>query len=834
MDTLDAAVIDALPNPVYVKDSSGRYITVNAAWERYFGVGRELVLGQGALPGLEGASAARLERLDAELWESGGSQEFDAVLQTRQGPREALYSKTIVPGVGGRSPMLVGAIFDITARKQSERRRNMEHAVTRVLSDATNSADAITRVIQTICESLGWACGAHWCWDESAQLLRCTETWNIDDADVAEFVASAAQTVNEAPAWTGGAAPKTSTGGLVRRVWMEGAPIWFADVAQVPGFRRGAIAAKAGLHCAFGFPILASGNPLGMIEFYGRKIAEPDEALLGIVQAIGSQIGQFVKRRESELRSERFEAASLHKSQFLANMSHELRTPMNAIIGVSEMMLEDAADLGQEEQVEPLQRILRAAKHLLGLINDILDLSKIEAGKLELYTEDFDLKQVVEDVVSTVQPLAHKSGNQLVLECAPDLGSIRSDATRIKQALLNLASNAIKFTEKGTVTIRALRHKTGVETIVLQVRDTGIGIKPEQIGRLFQDFEQADASTTRRYGGTGLGLAISRRFCRMMGGDITVQSTPGKGSTFTIQLPAAGVPAAAQQAPSTAPQATTVVAKPSVAKQVSQVTQLLGATHGEATVLVVDDDPDVREFMSHFLERQGYAVATAANGIEALAKARELRPAAITLDVMMPDIDGWTVLAAIKGDPELAGIPVILMTIVDEKQRGYTLGATDYMVKPINRDRLAALLRKLCGRSTGRLLVVDDDEVSRGVMKAAVEREGWTVSEASHGRMALEQARAEKPDAVVLDLMMPEMDGFEFLDEFRKQEEWRSIPVLVVSALDLSAEERERLSGQVGTIIRKNGQDMERVLKEVSDTLAACIAGDSATGAAAA
>ena len=380
----------------------------------------------------------------------------------------------------------------------------------------------------------------------------------------------------------------------------------------------------------------------------------------------------------------------------------------------------------------------------------------------------------------------------------------------MRQALLNLASNAVKFTDKGTISITALRHAIpGSETIMLQVRDCGIGMTPEQIGRLFLDFEQADSSTTRKYGGTGLGLAISRRFCRMMGGDIIVQSVMGRGSTFTIQLPATGA--------SHAPHAQALVLPPSAAAPDK------AAGERGATVLVVDDEASVREFMLRFLERQGYAVITAANGIEALARAREHHPAAITLDVMMPDIDGWTVLAALKGDPDLADIPVILVTIVDEKQRGYTLGATDYLVKPVDRSRLAAILQSLCGRTAGRLLLVEDDANARAIMRSAVEREGWTVVEAEHGRVALECMELAQPDVILLDLMMPEMNGFEFLAVLRDRDAWREIPVIVVSALELTPADRQRLNGNVEAVIQKNGDNSEALLRQVSEKLAACI-----------
>jgi CheY-like chemotaxis protein/anti-sigma regulatory factor (Ser/Thr protein kinase) len=413
--------------------------------------------------------------------------------------------------------------------------------------------------------------------------------------------------------------------------------------------------------------------------------------------------------------------------------------------------------------------VLRAAKHLLALINDILDLSKIEAGKMDIHVESFAIAPLVGDVVQTIATMATKNGNQVVVDCAADLGTMRADQTRIRQALLNLASNANKFTERGTVTIGARRvTEAGREWVTMAVTDTGIGLTPEQMGKLFQEFVQADASTTRKYGGTGLGLAISRRFCQMMGGDITVTSELGRGSTFTIRVPA----------------------------EVGAV-QPAGAGRDGAAA----------------------RVATAHGGREGLRLARELHPAAITLDVMMPDLDGWTVLAAIKGDPELADIPVILVSIVDEKTRGYALGATDYMVKPIDRARLSGVLRHICGAVGRHVLLVDDDDTLRCGMRKALEQDGWEVSEAENGRVALARLTEARPDIIMLDLMMPEMDGFEFLVEMRSRAEWQDIPVLVVTAKDLTAEERSRLNGDVERVLQKGGAELDELLREIGRAL---------------
>jgi signal transduction histidine kinase/CheY-like chemotaxis protein len=514
------------------------------------------------------------------------------------------------------------------------------------------------------------------------------------------------------------------------------------------------------------------------------------------------------KRYEETLTAARDAAdeANRTKSGFLANMSHELRTPLNAIIGVTEMLQEDARDLKRDDEIEPLERVLGAGRHLLTLINDILDLSKIEAGRMELHVESFSVTQLIGDAVKTVETLAAKNANRVVTDCSPALEPMQADQMRVRQALLNLLSNANKFTERGTITINARQQiENGQSWITIAVTDSGIGMTAEQMGKLFQEFSQADSSMTRKYGGTGLGLAISRRFCQMMGGDILVESELGRGSTFTMRLPRimgrVQDVAAAQDGSARSPSAASLDAP---------------------LILVVDDDQTVREVIKRFLERVGYAVVTASGGQEGLRLARNLRPAAITLDVMMPDLDGWTVLTAIKGDPELASIPVILMTIVDEKNRGYSLGAYEYLVKPINRDKLAEVLRNVCGSVGGHVLVIDDDDTVRRGMRLALEPAGWKVTDAENGQIALDRLAATRPDAIILDLMMPEMDGFEFLEELRRRAEWRDIPVVVVTGRDLTEEDRSRLNGAVERIIQKI--DRDTMLQELHGELSKCIA----------
>ena len=506
------------------------------------------------------------------------------------------------------------------------------------------------------------------------------------------------------------------------------------------------------------------------------------------------------------------ETANRTKSLFLANMSHELRTPLNAIVGYSEMLQEEAVERHLEDFGSDLQKISMSGRHLLGLINDILDLSKIEAGKMELSLETFDIAALVAEVASTIGMQADKNGNALEISHVPEIGVMRGDLSKVRQGLFNLVSNAAKFTRNGRIKVLAERiDMDGSEWICFRVSDTGIGLSAEQIVRLFQPFTQADASTTRRFGGTGLGLALTRRFCQMMSGDVTVHSVPGEGSVFTIKLPATlSDPPLETETLAGAPQVTFVAGS-------SEETLPASST----CVLVIDDDPLQRDLMQRYLTKEGYTVRTASGGEQGLLLARTLLPAAITLDVMMPDMDGWSVLSALKSDAELRDIPVIMLTMVDDPVRGFTLGASDYATKPVNRSNLSRILQKyICLHPPCPVLVIDDDDSARSLMRAMLEKDGWAVTEAANGIEALESMERERPRLIFLDLMMPEMDGFAFAAEVRRRPEWRSIPIVVLTSLDLTREDRRRLNGYVETILRKHGDSRESLLEQVRDLLA--------------
>ncbi|HVR35381.1 MAG TPA: two-component regulator propeller domain-containing protein [Methylomirabilota bacterium] len=529
-------------------------------------------------------------------------------------------------------------------------------------------------------------------------------------------------------------------------------------------------------------------------------------------------------REAAEEARQAADEASQAKSQFLASMSHELRTPLTAIIGFSELLQGGAEADGRKEDSEDIIRIHDSATHLLGLINGILDLSKVEAGKMTLYLEKFDVSQMIREVVATIQPLINKKGNRLEVVCPNDVGRMRADLTKLRQVLFNLLSNANKFTENGVVRLDVRRtsnidHRTpnaergttehglltpNASLLTFSVSDTGIGMTPEQFGRLFQAFSQADASTARKYGGTGLGLVISRKFCELMGGTLTVESVAGQGSTFTVTLPVEVLETAHRPALADAPSAPSSVFRPP-----------------SSTLLVIDDDPSVRELMERTLSKEGYHVHTAENGPRGLELAKTLKPSVITLDVMMPGMDGWAVVSALKADPELSDIPVVMLTIVDDQKLGFTLGAAEYLTKPINWKRLTLVLERYRNRSgTSPVLVVEDDSSVREILQRHLEKEGWTVALAENGRVALDRVAEARPALILLDLMMPEMDGFEFMDALRQREGGRSIPVVVITARQLSEEDRRRLNGQVVRIIQKGQTSTRKLLAEVRKLMA--------------
>ncbi len=541
-------------------------------------------------------------------------------------------------------------------------------------------------------------------------------------------------------------------------------------------------------------------------QHMAQEVATREQNLSQAVDQRTAQLAESMKAaQEAKIQAEE---ANTTKSKFLANMSHELRTPLNAIIGYSEMLVEEMTDLDTPDLIPDVQKIHGAGQHLLGLINNILDLSKVEAGKVELFLENFAIAPFVAEVTDTLRPLLTKNHNALVVQCPAAIGSMHADITKLRQSLFNLLSNASKFTENGTITLTVERQDVG--WITFRVSDTGIGMTPQQQAKLFQSFTQADASTTRKYGGTGLGLVITQQFCTLMGGTIEVESEAGQGTTFTLRLP--------EQVQALQPERSSQNGQSETGAGVSAMS---ASVAGASTILVIDDDPSVHDLMQRVLSREGFHVITAQSGQEGLRLAREQAPDVILLDVRMPNLNGWEVLSRLKSDPELASIPVVMVTIDDDQALGSALGAVDYLLKPVDYDRLLTLLQPYrTDSSPHSVLVVEDNTDNREMICRQLTKAGWRVIEAENGLKALEAMQIEQPGIILLDLMMPEMDGFEFIRELRQRPHWRSLPVIVLTAKDLTIEERQWLDGQTQRIYQKGSSNRQLLLDEIHNLLA--------------
>jgi signal transduction histidine kinase/CheY-like chemotaxis protein len=510
-----------------------------------------------------------------------------------------------------------------------------------------------------------------------------------------------------------------------------------------------------------------------------------------------TRLTEELQTRSQELAgaNRRIEEANRLKSQFLANMSHELRTPMNSIIGFSEILVDRLDGNIDPKHASFLRHILASGQHLLSIINDILDLSKIEAGKMEIYPERFPLRPVIESVCTVMRGMTRDHVPAFVIDVPESLPPVEADLAKFKQVLFNLLSNAIKFSPPQapiTVSARHIGASPDDGTVKVSVRDEGIGIDPKHHEVIFEEFRQVDGTARREFGGTGLGLALVKKFIELQGGYVSVESAPGKGSIFSFTLPMR-----------------------SRAAVVSRVPEVETPKHVTERVLVVEDDAHAYELISSALGSAGYLSVRARHGEEAIRLARESRPVAVTLDLVLPGLDGWEVLKRLKSDPNTRDIPVVIISIIENRELGVALGADDYFVKPVDRERLLDRIRQLARNTRPRLLLIDDDQTVHALLDEELARLGYTIESAFTGESGVQAARDTSPDLIILDLMMPGMSGFEVAGALKEWPETANIPILVLTSKEISADDRRELQSKVTSFVQKGKSVREQLVREI-------------------
>lgn len=801
-----------------IAGTDGYFKHLNPAWETTLGYLREELL---ARPYLDFVHPEDREATMAAAANIGTGRNVLS-FENRYRSKDGSYKWLLWSAIGRIEDKRIYAIAaDITDRKCQEARLAAQYAVTRVLAEAPTLATAAPRILSAICEGLGWSVGALWRVDQKAKLLRPVETWHLPALEVPGFDrATRAQTFSLGV-------------GLPGRVWSQAQPVWIEDVTHDANFPRIPIAAQEGLHTAFGFPILLKEEVLGVLEFFSQRIQKPDRRLLEMMGAIGSQIGQFIERLgaedalrahagELETARKRAEEATQAKSEFLANMSHEIRTPMNAMIGMTELALGTRLSRQQREYLTAIQS---SADGLLTLVNEILDFSKIEARKLRLDLVAFNLRDVLEDAIRVLALRAQQKGIELACHIdrhVPD--ALVGDPLRLRQVIVNLVGNAIKFTEQGEVVLRAETESQGNGDIQLRfsVKDTGIGIPAEKQSLIFEAFSQADGSTTRRYGGTGLGLAISAQLVELMGGSISVESEPGRGSTFHFSSRFA-------------------LGRPGVEQSPAPWRPLTNLP-----VLVVDDNATNRQILTEVLgnwRMRPVAVASAPAALETLEKSlRANEPFAVAiLDGHMPNMDGFALAERISQDKRHRDLKVLILTSAgrpEDLRRCRKLGISTSLNKPVKQSELFDAIISAIGepdtkRSHGmprrkkgraeqgklRVLVAEDNEVNQLVARRIFEKLGYRVTVVGTGGAALSAVQSRPFDLVAMDVQMPEMDGLAATMAIRSWEEKTGthIPILAMTAHAMKGDsERCLASGMDGYVSKPiHTDELERAISEV-------------------
>jgi two-component system, sensor histidine kinase and response regulator len=784
--------IDLSLNLLCIAGMDGYFKHVNPAWETTFGFTREDLLSRPYLEFVHPDDREATTAEAAKIASGCNTLSFENRYRCKDGSYRWLLWSAVVRAERG---LIYAIAADITERKREEARLAAQYAVTRILAEAPTLASATPRILEAICESLNWSVGAIWRVDQEEMLLRCVETWHMPSAKVKQF--------------DQGTHSKTFAPGvgLPGRVWAQGQPAWIEDVTRDANFPRASIAAQEGLHAAFGFPILLGAEVLGVFEFFSHQIQQPDHRLLEMMSAIGSQVGQFIERKEAEdaLRvyardletaRKRAEEATRAKSEFLANISHEIRTPMNAMIGMTELAL---ATRITREQREYLNAIQSSADDLLSLVNDLLDFSKIEARKLQLEKVGFNLRDALEDTMRVLAPRADQKGLELACHIHRDVpDGLVGDPLRLRQVVINLVGNAIKFTEHGEVVLRVEAESRGDGNALLRfsVADTGIGIPTEKQAVIFDAFSQADSSTTRRYGGTGLGLAISAQLVELMGGRISVESEPGRGSTFHF------------------------AARFELQQRGMEKSPARWRSLTDLPVLIVDDNATNRRILEEVFTSWRMCPVAVEGGASALATLEKSLHAdqsfaVVLLDGHMPDMDGFAVAERITQDRRYAGIKLVILTSAGQPEdvaRCRRLGISAYLTKPVKQSELFDVIITSIGQPAGErpraprparrarrpqgklhVLLAEDNPVNQLLATRIFKKLGHHVTVVSNGREALSAVQAGQFDLVAMDVQMPEMDGLDATAAIRAWEKATGThtPIMAMTAHAMKGD-RER------------------------------------------